>query len=88
MKKMSLTVLMYLIGAFLLILNVMYLKSCKNPVLKGIYGVLSGVVAAIPTGFVLSALGYAYTINYLTLAIGALLGIPGVILSAVYVLCF
>lgn len=81
---MPVTYFLYTICFILFIINVMYLKSTKHPWKSGFLGGISGVLALIPTQFLLGYFGFSFAINYLTILLSVLLGIPGVILCGIY----
>lgn len=64
---------------FAVILFIYYTKS-KKKISKLLFGAGSGVVMLFPAYWILSALGYSFTINIFTVSISVVLGIPGVIL--------
>lgn len=85
---MSIETLFYTICIILFIINIMYYKSTKNPIKKGLIGAASGIAAMIPTGLFMSMAGLPLALNYTTLLLSALLGIPGVILLVIYTVFF
>lgn len=85
---MSLDTLFYIICIILLIINFMYYKSTKHPFKYAFVGGVSGMVFLIPAVFALQYFGIQLAINYSTLILSALLGIPGVILTGIYTIFF
>lgn len=77
----------YLIYSFciiILFINIWYYKSTKHPWRNGIIGSAAGIAVMIPTQMVLEYFSFPFILNYFTIAISLLLGIPGVILSVIY----
>ena len=87
-KRMPVEYLLYTICIFLFIINVMYYKSTKNPWRNGLIAGASGVICFFPVQMLLQYLGFSLAINYFTLALSVLLGIPGVILMGIYTVFF
>lgn len=61
------------------IMIVYYIKS-KKKVSKFLVGVGSGLGSLLVFSYILGGAGYALSLNFVTIAISAILGIPGVAL--------
>lgn len=85
---MPIAYLLYSVCIIILIINIMYYKSTKYPWRNGLIGSIGGIVIMIPTQLILQYLGFSLMINYFTLAVSLLLGIPGVIIMGVYTIFF
>jgi hypothetical protein len=85
---MPVSVFLLTICIFVFILNILYYKSTKHPWKNGILGTISGPVFLIPCFLILQSLGFSVWINYSSLLFSAVFGIPGVLMCAVYTICF
>lgn len=81
---MPITYLLYTACCIIAIINIWYCKSTKHPWKSGFLGGVSGILALIPAQFLLGYFGFSFAINLMTMLLSLLLGIPGVILCAVY----
>ena len=70
----------------LFIILVMIYSKGKHPIGKLFLGGISGVAALFPVQMALSAAGYEISWNLFTIAVSAVLGLPGVALLAAAVL--
>ena len=71
----------FILGSIILcvIMFVYYIKS-KKKISKFIVGVGSGLGSLLACSYILNGVGYAISVNFATLSISAILGIPGVAL--------
>ncbi len=83
---MELKVIFYFVCACLVVMNFYYFKSTKHFIKTCAISGVSGLIALIPTGLVCSYLALPFAINYSTILISAILGIPGVFMTLIYTL--
>ena len=85
---MNMQNLLYTLCIIIFIINVMYFKKRENKWRTAIIGMGSGVAALIPLHFLLQMSGIMLAINYFTILVSMVLGIPGVILMIIYTVLF
>lgn len=66
-----------LIIAVFFFLMLWYYKNAKRRFSKLLFGVLSGIAALYPAGYIATALGGVLNVNLFTLLVSGTLGIPG-----------
>lgn len=70
----------YIFVIVVLIINFKYYRKCEKPLMSAFFGGLSGIIFLLIVSNILKLLGYKLLINYTTIVISLILGIPGVIL--------
>lgn len=66
--------------SILLVIAILYYTKGKMRFAKLLFGMCSGVVLLFPVQYLLTYLGYGISVNIFTIAISAILGVPGVAL--------
>lgn len=77
---MPVDTIFYVFVVVILIVNFNHYRKCDRPFLSAIFGAISGILFFIPISIILKTLGYNLLINYTTIILSSILGIPGVIL--------
>ncbi len=68
--------------AILLVITCAYYSKSKKRIRKMLFGSLSGIAVLYPVQLAMSSFGYGISMNLFTVAVSAVLGIPGVVLLA------
>jgi hypothetical protein len=71
-----------LLGGIFVLFTVMfvYYRRCQGGLRRALLGGLTGIALLYPAQWILTSFGYALSFNLFTIAVSALLGIPGVAL--------
>ena len=80
---MNIRNLLYTICIIIFIINIRYFRKREKKWKTALIGMGSGVAALIPLHFLLEMSGIMLAINYFTILVSMVLGIPGVILMII-----